>query len=1016
MLCIAIPVFLAGTWLSYLGWEARYRETRTCAPQAIADAMYHSARLFTLNLDPPPESEGSTRGGGPQPAGEWMGGPMRAGLHWFIAALAPLVLVGGLAAGVLVAARRFTLRLRRHHLVVCGADATGLAFLSRSRRDGDDDRAAYARTLFMQRPVVIDTDADRRAAVEALGADFVLGDPSNPVVRGRAGVDRATAVVVVTGNEHVNASIAKAIIGYGGDRPKRVFYAAEHAAIDLDTNTRAPQPFDLELLMGRDAATAGSDTTGVVVVTGEEGRLARKVVLNLLSSGTASVGPPIEVRVVGPDAHGVRAAVVAHALPGDTWLDATDCDLSDLNDPSVRTAFVNAVVGGATRCSRVVVATGDDGATRSVAAILRTHPDLPGMRIDELTVRADGLASDGGLSLEETASAPALNAAADRRDAALAPFQQRGARLRLEYGAAARTDPALRPFLAELGADEKALERLRTEWLGVAHISDPGTWRNVAERLTANATDGMRQYTSFASWCSFVRALRLEEPAMRDEGLRLLNEARRAGRGSSPAERRAVTLLELSALLWSADAHIRDAAHRRLVDLSGFDDGRVPALFMGTDAQVVAVAGLARFREPGGDEDAAVGAATEMLAAALAQRFDIDADGTVASEGEALTAPPDFHFRKYAKPKGSPAGTVVVGPATACGAGCALDAALDVIGATGLAFAPATLCATAAAFPRPSRMLEVKVNHDDVVCGGGEDCTCFSIDQALAMWVAAALARGSEAIDQATLVALVTTERLQSGSGRSGIPRQGRVTVLEVLLARALGVPRIAWVDLDDLDQPALTAEALVPAPLQPVLPLIPDRMTLRAWMRVIDPDGTPRRSGPFAAEERLDRVDVETLAMRLHHAYGEHEKRLRPREDHALLPWSHLTASLRESNRAQARDWANKRRAVPSDIIDSLLEAAADREDDPGLLGSRGAPRDVVAFELLAEMEHGRFVSERVAAGWRSGDRSIALKRSASLVPWTRLHERDPNDPVRDRNGVRTALVWEADMRSQSG
>ena len=54
---------------------------------------------------------------------------------------------------------------------------------------------------------------------------------------------------------------------------------------------------------------------------------------------------------------------------------------------------------------------------------------------------------------------------------------------------------------------------------------------------------------------------------------------------------------------------------------------------------------------------------------------------------------------------------------------------------------------------------------------------------------------------------------------------------------------------------------------------------------------------------------------------------------------------------------------------------------------------------EQMAEMEHGRFVQERIQQGWRLGPRDPAKKTSPYLVDWEEL----PADPREyDREAVR--------------
>ena len=107
-----------------------------------------------------------------------------------------------------------------------------------------------------------------------------------------------------------------------------------------------------------------------------------------------------------------------------------------------------------------------------------------------------------------------------------------------------------------------------------------------------------------------------------------------------------------------------------------------------------------------------------------------------------------------------------------------------------------------------------------------------------------------------------------------------------------------------------------------------------------------------------------------------------------ALAPWEELPEDLRQSNFAQADHIGAKLRAVDCALVPLTdWNAAAFRFAD-------------AEVERLAQMEHDRFVAERLAAGWRSapGPKDIHAKTSPTLVPWQELPE---NERVKDYAAV---------------
>lgn len=151
------------------------------------------------------------------------------------------------------------------------------------------------------------------------------------------------------------------------------------------------------------------------------------------------------------------------------------------------------------------------------------------------------------------------------------------------------------------------------------------------------------------------------------------------------------------------------------------------------------------------------------------------------------------------------------------------------------------------------------------------------------------------------------------------------------------------------------------------------DIMTLHAFL-------APPKS-EFDADAR------EVLGKRIHQDYqAEQIKNVREKEP-SLNNWDHLPKNLQESNRLQADDMIAKVRRIG-------LEAhkVSGRE----IVFLQFTPQEI---EQLAEMEHGRWVAERMLDGWRKGAaKDVEKKISPYLVGWDEL-----KDEVKqyDRNAV---------------
>jgi ppGpp synthetase/RelA/SpoT-type nucleotidyltranferase len=125
----------------------------------------------------------------------------------------------------------------------------------------------------------------------------------------------------------------------------------------------------------------------------------------------------------------------------------------------------------------------------------------------------------------------------------------------------------------------------------------------------------------------------------------------------------------------------------------------------------------------------------------------------------------------------------------------------------------------------------------------------------------------------------------------------------------------------------------------------------------------------PALTDEQL-----EIAAQKIHAAYLEEKHYLNP--DPAMQPWDKLEEGFRNSNRMQAA------------AIAAFLERAGLRMEQ---VKAPVEPRELKKEEIesLAEMEHGRWVVERLQQGWRYGEvRDTQKKLHPDLVGWSKLPE----------------------------
>lgn len=966
LVVLSTLVLVTGTVLYHYGWSHVYVRQDTPPGDALADSLYHALRLITLNVDGPAAATGEP------PVAVWVGNDARRFVFLLIALLAPLLALSGVLATVTPYVRLLAYRLRSGHLVTVGAGGRGLAF----SKPADADAHTAGR-----RPIVVDADAARQDLVEAAGCDFLEGDARSPQVLRRAGVKRAATVVIATSSERRNALIARAAVEAGA-RPEHVIVHTGSAP--LGRSGGAGQPYDLDATIATGVLEKLGAARTIVIVGPREARVVRNVVLAVARKDEGPGAARTRVRLVGDAADALRADLAAEpvVLSSAVELGAVDVDLcATRTSSSERARLVDAVDRYGPE--EVVVATGDDDLTADVTGVLERSDIDP-----ELVVRVlDGL-DDVPWARDVTAQGASSHLdMLDKIKARTEDLKQSEdlPELEVTYGLDTPTPGALRPALAallKLPDEQEVARRLNIHHCGITRVRTQAAWARAAACLDTaplkardDSTRRRGEVTAFVAWCEAVRATLALRPARDkcpacDALAAMRREAARRGEASTPASH---LLLAIAEVLHAARCPRPEAADARdrLAATLREHDARLdlPSL---ADRTLI-VAGCARALPEGCDDNAAA-----ILRAALATRF---------REGEEGFAGEDWP---------APDRVTVFGPGTPEGVGGALSAiAADLGGAALHAVVPEDRTAQVAP---PASAIGLRAS-------AGRD---HSVLEPVTLW-ANLLADSddpSEVVEHAALLAFVSGDGLL---GRGDAEPGCRVTVGEVVLARALGVPRVAWVDLDPHAHPGTrqrVLEELVPDANEGVVPLVPDRMTVRAWLHEHTDPGCA--DGPLAAKQDLDPDEVLALAEVLHAQYTENERqRGRSADDAAMPAWRELTEGLKRSNFAAARDWVEKRTALAGSGL-RLADLAPPRAD-------AGAPPATTvghALNLLAEMEHGRYVAERQAAGWRYGDRSVALQRTRTLVSWDELGPDDSVDRDRDRSLVRTCCRWHAEKR----
>ncbi len=145
-----------------------------------------------------------------------------------------------------------------------------------------------------------------------------------------------------------------------------------------------------------------------------------------------------------------------------------------------------------------------------------------------------------------------------------------------------------------------------------------------------------------------------------------------------------------------------------------------------------------------------------------------------------------------------------------------------------------------------------------------------------------------------------------------------------------------------------------------------------------------------LVSRDVLFNSNMEKLAQEIHEEYRKSMKGKKSPDHAAMKPWKELSQANKKSNMDQALQIPEKLQKLHYDFMPAI-----------------GIPKDFKfsqdEIEILAKMEHERWIDERLAEGWKQ-DETIKEsnhehKLSPYLIPWEKLTEKVKNW---DRNPVR--------------
>jgi len=144
---------------------------------------------------------------------------------------------------------------------------------------------------------------------------------------------------------------------------------------------------------------------------------------------------------------------------------------------------------------------------------------------------------------------------------------------------------------------------------------------------------------------------------------------------------------------------------------------------------------------------------------------------------------------------------------------------------------------------------------------------------------------------------------------------------------------------------------------------------------------------------ERLQNSKFETIAQAIHAQFVRDQTGIKSKDDPAMRDWKDLSEELKESNRGQAHDYADKLKSIDCTIAESTR------------WGSSRFTFTQQEVEELSKKEHTRWGEGKRRDGWTYGDpKDDALKHHPDLVEWKALPE---GEREKDRSAVRLMPIF---------
>ncbi len=197
----------------------------------------------------------------------------------------------------------------------------------------------------------------------------------------------------------------------------------------------------------------------------------------------------------------------------------------------------------------------------------------------------------------------------------------------------------------------------------------------------------------------------------------------------------------------------------------------------------------------------------------------------------------------------------------------------------------------------------------------------------------------------------------------------GKIAAAEYQIALALGA-HVALIEGSGREAAKILSD---PAwrDSEKLVSLPPDKETIRAYLN----------GGRFNPSKIISCETLESIAEVIHSEYKRDRAKSLAEIDPAMAYWNKLPNDLKESNLEQASKIFEKLSRLNCTVIKVINRPIAlmTFTDDE--------------IELMAEMEHGRWTSERLLSGWTlSEKRDVAQKKTPHLGPWADLSDEVKN------------------------